>query len=375
MSNRYNLILERDLNSKSVFKLSKLPSIVDLRNKISTIYDQDELPCSTANALSSVFRFNNPSINPSRLFLYYNERKLTLNNKLDETDKRSETSETNKINKKIEPVINKTNKTETIIDSTNCILTKCILACKKYGVCSDESWPYDINKLTKMPNASLYDQAMHNVIEFTCIPSNITSIKSFIYKNEPLVVGISIYESFESDIVTKTGNVPLPDINTEKLLGAHACVCVGYNDVKNHWIMLNSFGENWGDNGYFYLPYSYLLNDKLSGDIWNIKIKYISNIVKKIDRTPLQLQMLKTRLGKANEKTKQLKNYKQTYGTTIPPLRMPSIIRKTMLLPLNKKIPLSNKKIIVKINNISSNVLSHSTKMRINQGKYTKKYK
>jgi C1A family cysteine protease len=87
--------------------------------------------------------------------------------------------------------------------------------------------------------------------------------------NEPFVVGILIFSSFETLIVAKTGYVPMPKYN-DTVLGGHAVVCVGYDDIKKVWIMRNSWGTSWGDKGYFYLPYAYLTNDNLSSDLWTI---------------------------------------------------------------------------------------------------------
>ena len=43
------------------------------------------------------------------------------------------------------------------------------------------------------------------------------------------------------------------EINKEELLGGHAVLVCGYNDVTPKWIVRNSWGSSWGDNGYFYL--------------------------------------------------------------------------------------------------------------------------
>ena len=64
--------------------------------------------------------------------------------------------------------------------------------------------------------------------------------------------------------------VPLPDVNNEEALGGHAILVSGYDDKKRVWIMRNSWGADWGDKGYFYLPYEYLLDSSLSSDLWNI---------------------------------------------------------------------------------------------------------
>ncbi len=84
-----------------------------------------------------------------------------------------------------------------------------------------------------------------------------------------MVFGFSVYESFESDSVASTGVVPMPSPN-EQLLGGHAVVLVGYDDTKKVWIVRNSWGTNWGQAGYFTMPYAYLTNSNLASDFWTI---------------------------------------------------------------------------------------------------------
>ena len=62
----------------------------------------------------------------------------------------------------------------------------------------------------------------------------------------------------------------MPDTNTESILGGHAVVAVGYDDSKECFIVRNSWGTNWGDAGYFYMPYAYLTNPELASDAWEI---------------------------------------------------------------------------------------------------------
>jgi C1A family cysteine protease len=64
--------------------------------------------------------------------------------------------------------------------------------------------------------------------------------------------------------------VPMPD-QSEQLLGGHAVMVVGYEDTLQCFIVRNSWGPDWGDKGYFYLPYNYLLDTNLSDDFWMIK--------------------------------------------------------------------------------------------------------
>ena len=98
-------------------------------------------------------------------------------------------------------------------------------------------------------------------------------MKSALVEGYPVILGINVYESFESDQVAKTGIVPMSK-RGENLLGGHAVLAVGYKDDVNSKgqgfvICRNSWGENWGDMGYFYLPYSYFA--KYVTDMWNGK--------------------------------------------------------------------------------------------------------
>jgi C1A family cysteine protease len=58
----------------------------------------------------------------------------------------------------------------------------------------------------------------------------------------------------------------------EQVVGGHAVLAVGYDD-KNQWfIVRNSWGVDWGMNGYFTLPYQYLLEPNLSDDFWTVRL-------------------------------------------------------------------------------------------------------
>ena len=210
----YNLLINRPNHNNKLDKIIlKLPPIVDLRNKFPPVYNQGNLGSCTANALCGLVKYLKPKLQGSRLFLYYNERKLENN----------------------------------IPDDSGATLESGIICLQKYGICQETDWPYIINKFTIKPSDNCYTKALDNqALKISPINETLQNMKSFLAQGFPFVVGIQVYQSFESYQVAKTGVVPLPNTNNEVLLGGHAVLCVGYNDNTQQWIMRNSWGSLWG---------------------------------------------------------------------------------------------------------------------------------
>ena len=211
---------------------------VDLRRFLPTVYDQGELGSCTANALAGAVQFDLPKLDPSRLFIYYNERVL-------END---------------------------IPDDAGASLSDGVKTLTHYGVCPETDWPYDISKFATKPPPIAYTHAsLHHAHKAFNVNNDLHSMKSCLCSGFPFVVGISIYSSFEDEEVAKTGVVQMPDQTTEECLGGHAVLVVGYDDQTQRFSVRNSWGTSWGNDGYFTLPYAYLLDSSLSSDLWVIQ--------------------------------------------------------------------------------------------------------
>ncbi|MBP2642161.1 MAG: xylellain [Firmicutes bacterium] len=215
-----------------------LPAKVDLRKKCSPVVNQGELGSCTANAIASGLReyllINKETkwIQLSRLFLYWQERYL-------------------------EGTVNEDSGAE-IRDGMKVL--------NQIGVCPEADWPYDITTFTNPPTDKMNVDAMpYKVKEYHRIIS-LASLKAALAEGLPVVIGIDVYESFESDEVANTGIVPMPDTKSEQLLGGHAVLVVGYDDSKSQLIVRNSWGYVWGDAGYCYLPFAYY--EKFASDCW-----------------------------------------------------------------------------------------------------------
>lgn len=218
-----------------------------LRDKFKfQVYDQGDLGSCTANSISGALQYDDiieglkseDAEHPSRLFIYYNERKLE-----------GDTS---------------TDAGASIRDS--------VKAVNKFGFCKESLWPYRTTYFaTKPPSKAYKDAEQHKDIKYKRVNQVLDDIRYCIaIKKLPVLIGFKVYKSMESGDVAKTGVVPLP-VDGDNPIGGHAVLLVGYDDTKQLFCFRNSWSESWGDNGYGYLPYSYVLDNKLANDFWTIK--------------------------------------------------------------------------------------------------------
>jgi C1A family cysteine protease len=140
------------------------------------------------------------------------------------------------------------------------------------GVCPEDMWPYDITKFTDQPPANCYQVGLQNkAIAYQRVVRDLEQMKGCLASGYPFVFGFTVYESFESQAVAKSGHAPMPE-RGEKVVGGHAVLAVGYDDSQQWFIVRNSWGTDWGMAGYFTLPYNYLLKRNLSSDFWTVRL-------------------------------------------------------------------------------------------------------
>jgi C1A family cysteine protease len=232
----------RDLKF-SAPKSVHLPPMIDLRLHCPPIYDQGILGSCTAQALAFLCQFNlakfkhqDQSI-PSRLFIYFNERVLE----------------------------------KSVGEDSGAQIRSGIKTLKKEGFCSENSWPYDITRFKNKPHSKCYDEALTNQIEqYSRVGQTLGELKTAIASGFPITFGFTVYDHFESSEVAKTGVLNYPQQN-EHAQGGHAVSIVGYDDSTQRFLVRNSWGNDWGNRGYFTMPYSYVLDRNLADDFWVVK--------------------------------------------------------------------------------------------------------
>jgi C1A family cysteine protease len=214
-----------------------------MRKQCPPVYDQGQLGSCTANAIGAALEFDQmkqkeKAFTPSRLFIYYNERVME----------------------------------GTVHSDSGAQIRDGIKTVAKQGACREApTWPYKISKFDAKPPKPAYTEGKkHQAIRYLRLTQALSQLKGCLASGFPFVFGFAVYESFESAQVVKTGHAPIPKAN-EAFLGGHAVTAVGYDESKQWFIVRNSWGTGWGMNGYFTMPYPYLLQPSLSRDFWTIR--------------------------------------------------------------------------------------------------------
>ena len=220
------------------------PDKVDLRSLCPPVYDQGQIGSCTANAIAAAIEFdqkklNLPEFTPSRLFIYYSERMIE----------------------------------NTVSSDAGARIRDGIKSVAKIGVPQEADWPYvnvETNFLQKPPDAAYADAKQHLVTLYQRLIQELPTLKGCLASGFPFVFGFTVYEAFEGTDVAKSGILPMPK-SKERVVGGHAVLCVGYDDNAQEFIVRNSWGSDWGQAGYFMMPYAYLTNHRLASDLWTIR--------------------------------------------------------------------------------------------------------
>ena len=216
------------------------PNIVDLRAFCSPIENQGSLGSCTGQAIAGAIELlnkrNRKPTDVSRLFIYYYERLLL----------------------------------GTVNYDSGAYIRDGIKATNHYGASLESYWPYDIRKFRQEPISEAKTDALNRKVTRYERVNDFNGCVDALSNGYPVIMGFRVYDSFMSKNVARTGIMPYPNTKRERLLGGHAVLLVGYDKRKKVFIARNSWGTNWGDKGYFYMPFD-IVKPNMSSDYWIIK--------------------------------------------------------------------------------------------------------
>lgn len=205
------------------------------------VYDQGQLGSCTANSASVCFlhevaqKHPESKFNPSRLFLYYNSRAMRGWEKED----------------------------------SGAIIRDVFKSMNVDGICSEFWCKYRINRFDKKPSIFAYSNAKkHMAIVYASVEKNIERLKQTVFSGACVSFGFNVYMNFqEGNWDSSDGIMPFPSGTN---IGGHAVTIVGWSDLRKCFLIQNSWGTNWGQGGYFWMPYAFMVSNETS-DFWCIE--------------------------------------------------------------------------------------------------------
>jgi C1A family cysteine protease len=212
----------------AVPNVSSLPPRVDLRPGCSPVEDQGQVGSCTANAIVGAVEYKRRKQGQqddlSRLFVYFNARRMSGTEKED----------------------------------CGARIAHAMAAFLAHGAPPESAWPYDPARVNVVPDDAAYDKATANAeVEYARL-GGIEHIKGALAREQPVVFSISLPVRCW-DEAAKNGVIPTP---TESELapvlthhGQHAMLLVGYDNDQHFLHVRNSWGTQWGDQGYCRLSF------------------------------------------------------------------------------------------------------------------------
>lgn len=226
---------------KAVPNLGSLPRTIDLRGHCTPVEDQGQIGSCTANAAVGALEFQRrlegqPAGDLSRLFVYYNSRRMSGQEQQD----------------------------------CGATIAQCMAALLAFGAPAEASWPYDPALVMTAPAPGVFQEAEGNTPREYARVEGLEHVKGALARQHPVVFGISLPQRcFEE--AGRTGVLPTPsaaELAAAEQQGGHAMLLVGYDDHARSFVVRNSWGTQWGTQGYCHMSYDTFEQSRAATTSW-----------------------------------------------------------------------------------------------------------
>lgn len=236
-------------SSLKVFDSISLPHKLDLRDGPCAPYpppwNQKSFGTCTAMAVGGAFvcgmrrKHLDTNVMPSILYNYYWSRQLNNEGKLD----------------------------------SGVMLNSALQAARDNGLCADGLFPYSMGIAATPPPKAEHDSLYRSVMQFTEISRTLDNLKRCLAHGYPFVFSFLIRTTADKWFKNKDDQLStlfhLPEGNSDDAnVGAHAVVAIGYDDAELSFLIRNSWGEEWGIGGHFWMAYDILVNPNIVPQIF-----------------------------------------------------------------------------------------------------------
>ncbi len=229
-------------NRDSIFAapipLEGLPPQIDLSGKLTPSNNQGNLGSCGPHAVDQLINYNQanqnlPYLETSKLFTYYNARKIM----------------------------------GTVNQDSGVENRAMLQSLKLNGFCVPEAlWPYDVQKYRQEPPPPAY-AAAKKVISYATVSQTLDQMRATLASGFPFLFGFSVFPAMDTPAVARSGDLPMP---AGQSVGGHDVAIVGYDNTSRRFKFQNSWGVQWGARGYGTIPYEYASNPSWAGDFWVI---------------------------------------------------------------------------------------------------------
>jgi len=221
---------------------SQLPAAVDLRPWMTRVENQGSLGSCAANALVGgleylVRRETGRPTDLSRLFVYFNQRLWD----------------------------------DCVRDDLGASIGDGVRVLSRIGAPTEGTWPYHRDLFAVQPPGAVFREAgAIKIADWWSVPVDADAFRGCLAAGFPISFGTRVTESFVA--TSRSGECGMPQGADDAKHGRHALLACGYDDRRRVFVVRNSWGEDWGDRGYVYMPYAYVLDRRMTRGCWALRL-------------------------------------------------------------------------------------------------------